>query len=586
MGLFSRRRTWLTAGVAVVVVAGGTATAYARSSGDATGSYRTVAATRGAVEEMLSLSGTVDSAHRADATFGVAGTVASVTVRQGRRVKAGAVLMTLDDRDLRATLTKAQAALAEARAQLETDENAQADAVTSTSTGAASPKAPTVPKGGAPKSPKTPSGPATPSAPSSPTGGSAGGVQTQAVKDALATLKTQQDAVTSAQSAATAALSDAQAALTAQTAACKDAFTAPTGGGTPTAGATAGADCQAALSKVQDAQQAVEVAQGKLADALTALIATLQEAVGLLDQAAGGTTASPTSSRVSGRAASSRTVTTVAYVRTADDTTQASGATSGATSGQAGAQTVTAATLARDQASIDTARADVISARQGVDQAVVRAPITGTVVEVAPAVGDAVSAGDTAAVVTDGTSLLVGTTVTETKIRDVKVGQVARVRTPGSSVVSSGTVSTIGVTADATSGTASYPVTIAVPTPKAVLPSGSSVQVEIVVGTAEDVVTVPSSAVTKIGTRAIVRTLVKGQLTPVPVTLGLVGARRTAVTKGLSAGTRVVLADLGQAVTGASTSLTNNRGFTPGQFRPGGAGGGTRPGGTGGAPAG
>jgi hypothetical protein len=100
-----------------------------------------------------------------------------------------------------------------------------------------------------------------------------------------------------------------------------------------------------------------------------------------------------------------------------------------------------------------------------------------------------------------------------------------------------------------------------------------------VTGTVDRVVTVPSSAVQKVGTVSLVRTLDGGQLTSTPVTVGTVGSRRTEITKGVAAGTKVVLADLDQAVTGASTSLRPSNGFggpggalQRGSARPGGSG--------------
>ncbi|HWV77467.1 MAG TPA: hypothetical protein VN027_09205, partial [Isoptericola sp.] len=82
----TRRRRLVATGVAVVVLGAG-GTAFALRPADAR--YRTVAVTTGDVAQHVSVSATVASARRADATFGTAGTVASVTVAAGDEVEAG-----------------------------------------------------------------------------------------------------------------------------------------------------------------------------------------------------------------------------------------------------------------------------------------------------------------------------------------------------------------------------------------------------------------------------------------------------------------------------------------------------------------
>ena len=112
-------RRGLAAAAVVAVVCSGYA-AYAASA-DAP-SYRTATATVGDVEQTLSLAGTVEPAGRADLSFATAGTVRSVAVRAGDRVRASAVLGTLDDTSLRTAVQQARSTLASARAQLQADE--------------------------------------------------------------------------------------------------------------------------------------------------------------------------------------------------------------------------------------------------------------------------------------------------------------------------------------------------------------------------------------------------------------------------------------------------------------------------------
>ncbi|HYU84773.1 MAG TPA: efflux RND transporter periplasmic adaptor subunit, partial [Kribbellaceae bacterium] len=213
-----------------------------------------------------------------------------------------------------------------------------------------------------------------------------------------------------------------------------------------------------------------------------------------------------------------------------------------------------AAQLAADQAAIDQAEADLLQARTERAQARVVAPISGRVASVDVEPGDSVAAADAAAVIVNGSGVVVETSVPETRIRQVRVGQTVHVTPLGSTTAAAGTVTAISLGADTSSGTASYAVTVSVPDPDVSLPTGSEAELEIVTGSADDVVTVPASAVTRAGDAATVRVLGSdGMLTLKPVTLGLVGSRTAEIASGLAAGDRVVLAVLDQEVTGAST---------------------------------
>jgi multidrug efflux pump subunit AcrA (membrane-fusion protein) len=77
-----RRIRWPALAAAGVLVVG-SGTAYAVTSDEPTGSYRTARASKGDVEQLLSTSGTVDAANRADLSFGTSGTVAGVEVALG-----------------------------------------------------------------------------------------------------------------------------------------------------------------------------------------------------------------------------------------------------------------------------------------------------------------------------------------------------------------------------------------------------------------------------------------------------------------------------------------------------------------------
>jgi len=523
--------------VGAATLVGGGVAAYATRSTDPAARYRLASAAVGDVAQTLATTGTVDASGRSDLSFAVAGTVARVRVHEGQHVRAGQVLMTLERSSMKAAVTEAKATLARARAQLEADETAQEDAVSD----AASSSSDTSSSDSSPSAQPT-------SAPS--TGGSEDAV-TAAIQDALAQLHDQQDAVTDGQSVVSEALEAAQAALDTQTEACAEAFGSGDSADDQTADSTAtetpdpdpstddgstddGSDaaCTAALADVQAAQEEVADAENDLADALAALGSTMVDALAAIDDAAASSAGDqPSSSQPSSSQAANQP----------DDSS--------------GTTAPTAAQLAADQAQIDRAEADLLTAQSELDQATVVAPTAGQVVRVDPAPGDAVAAGDEAAVVVSGSGAVVTTTIGENDIRKVEVGQRVLVTPPGSKRSDIGTVTSIGLTADSSSGTASYDVTVAVANLKVPLPTGSSASLEIVIGRAADAVTVPVSAVEGTGDVAVVRVFQHGVLTPTPVTVGLVGARTVEIADGLEAGDQVVLADLEAPITGASDQL-------------------------------
>jgi HlyD family secretion protein len=525
------RRRWPVIALTSVVVLG-TGTAYAVTGSDPAARYRTVAASTADVEQTLSLSGLVDAAKRVDLSFGTDGTVAALEVALGDTVQAGQVIAKLDAGDLDAALTQAKAELARAVAQLAADRSAQASAVSDSGS-----------------SPTTPSSPT----PTTPTNDDAA-----ATAKLLKALKKAQDQVIVAQSNASQAIAAAKQALTAQQAACTAAATADRPDGSD---GSDGADdpdtaCADALTAVQQAQDVVSDAQDALAKALDELGTMLGKALG------------------SANTSNSKAAADDSAVASSDDSS--ADKTSDTPSSNGG--TVTAAQLASDQANIEQANAAVITARQNRAQATVRSTRSGAVVALDVAVGDTVSAGDAAATVVGGTAVTVTGTVGESQVDSVKVGQTVRVSVPGISKATTGKVTAIGLVADSSSGTTSYPVTVTVEQPTISLPPGSRALMQIVVATAQDVVTVPTSAVTRsgTGTAATVRTWNGSTLATKQVQVGAVGSREVAITSGLTAGTRVVLAAIDDPIKGASSEINDRGGFGPAiEFRgPAGGGGG------------
>ena len=125
-----RRRNrvgFVAVGVALVLVliAGVGVAVAGTSSRPATDRYVTATVSKGSVTETLALSGTVTRTNTADARFGTSGTVTSVKVAVGQKVKAGQVLATLDKAPLSVALLQAKAGLARAQATLSADLDSQ-----------------------------------------------------------------------------------------------------------------------------------------------------------------------------------------------------------------------------------------------------------------------------------------------------------------------------------------------------------------------------------------------------------------------------------------------------------------------------
>lgn len=120
-------RPWTVVPVAAVL-AGGT-WFVARSDADDTGTTtieRTVEATAGPMDQVVSASGTVEAADTDQLAFTAAGTVTAVNVAAGDEVAAGDVLATMDSPELEAAVTQAEASVADAEARLDSDEDAGA----------------------------------------------------------------------------------------------------------------------------------------------------------------------------------------------------------------------------------------------------------------------------------------------------------------------------------------------------------------------------------------------------------------------------------------------------------------------------
>nr|WP_225312060.1 biotin/lipoyl-binding protein [Microbispora cellulosiformans] len=113
MKLSTKRGTLVINGVLAVLLLGGIAAAWASLGGDSSAGAAplTTRVTRGTVLASVSASGSVESARTRALSFGTNGTVETVLVETGDRVKKGQVLARLDDTAARESLEAAKASL-------------------------------------------------------------------------------------------------------------------------------------------------------------------------------------------------------------------------------------------------------------------------------------------------------------------------------------------------------------------------------------------------------------------------------------------------------------------------------------------
>lgn len=135
-----------------------------------------------------------------------------------------------------------------------------------------------------------------------------------------------------------------------------------------------------------------------------------------------------------------------------------------------------------------------------------------------------------------------------------------------------GTVTSVGAIATSTSGVASFPVVVTVDGSPTDFYTGATVQVDITYNQLENVVQVPSLAVTDRNGTSFV-TLVNGtRRSQQPVKTGLSSGGQTQITSGLTDGQEVVISIPTGAPQGATRTGTAGGGFGGGGFGGGGGG--------------
>lgn len=514
------RAARLVAGVGVLALIAVVAVAVAAAGQDTSGHYRTATATVGSVDQVLQSVATIEPVTQAAVAFPIAGTVDSVEVSAGDRVQVGTVLAGLDTASLERSLREQQAGLDEAELNLERALDGEAVAG----------------GGGAPSG-----GVATPTAfDGAAVGGGASVERGHVVMVAArsgpsdADIAAAQQALVAAQQQADAALAAVQPAIDNANSLCAAVASADEA----TFPATLAA-CSQALTAVTGAQQAAQSAQASVSSAA----ATLDD---LLAQRAAALGEQPTT-------------TTTAPVAPSQPSAPSGGASpdvgslpsTGATSG---GSSVSSERLIALQKAVDVAVLEVLVAQQAVAQASVVSPIAGRVVAVNLAVGDEVdAASSTANVIIAGRGGYEATvSVSVDDVADLEVGQAATVQPDAGGDALDGEVVAIGVAANA----GSFPVTIGLRGDTSELGNGSTASVAITTAAADDVLAVPTSAITVDGDVASVEIPDGNATETVTVEIGAIGATWTEVTSGLEEGQEVVLADLDEPLPGSATDTS------------------------------
>ncbi|GAA1862259.1 hypothetical protein GCM10009836_48170 [Pseudonocardia ailaonensis] len=263
-----------------------------------------------------------------------------------------------------------------------------------------------------------------------------------------------------------------------------------------------------------------------------------------------------------------------------------------------------------DQAALSAAQAQQAVAERALSQATLTAPFAGTVAAVNVTAGQQVGGGSGGSssgqsggasgqsgaasaasastagsadvtVISTGT-FVVTTSIDDTEVSRVKAGQQAQITPTGATQAVAATVDTVGLVATQTSGVAGYPVTLKVTGDASALHAGGSAQVAIVTSEVRDAVLVPTAAVRQAGGQASVMVDRNGTQVETPVTVGATDGARTQITRGIEAGTQVVVPTGTTGTTGGARFGGFGGGGGAGGFGGGGAGAGGAGGGLGG----
>lgn len=264
------------------------------------------------------------------------------------------------------------------------------------------------------------------------------------------------------------------------------------------------------------------------------------------------------------------------------------------------------AAITSAKAQVRSANAALTSAKQDLEDAVLRSPIAGTVASVDLEVGDTVgsssssgsSGGSSSASSSSSSSssaqfVIIATatwklegSIGAADLGSVKAGQKVAVTTDATTDELTGTVKSVGIVATSTSddGTATFPVVINLSGTHTDLYSGTTASAVITTGSYDDVLTVPTAAIRSEDGKTVVTKVTDGSNATTEVEVGKVFGSYTQITSGLAEGDSVLITFTRPTSTSTASSQEQGGGF--GMGFGGIDGGGGPPAGGGGAPAG
>ncbi|MDO8309771.1 MAG: HlyD family efflux transporter periplasmic adaptor subunit [Actinomycetota bacterium] len=558
-----RRIVWINitlAGVLVAALVGGYVWLFRDATEASTG--RTVAVQSGSVSETVTATGSVETAGTVDLSFTQGGTVISVLVEAGDTVESGQRLAILDDTSAQQALTEAARTYAQATAsarqssvsvsgaQRSLADAQQAAAMNKESYAAAVAQAKTAladAKASWSASCLDPNG----SCPSTEAWS-----QLRAAEGAVVTAKAAYDQAvqTASTDETTNNLKINQAKVNAEAAQSRQYNDCNTYGSTSS-------QCTSANDSVRSSQQAYENAlntqrvaavqsQQNLANAdaqVTSANVALRRLQSSLAESAQDARDSAEQSLASARLAQRKGV--------AADQQSISQARESLASLQAGSAAVDtgAGTTTPQDAAVAVARDGIASARQSIEDAVLRAPVAGTVGSVAVDADQVAAAGSPVLTLIPEASFEVVADFSEADASKVAAGQSATVTFDALSGESaSGAVTSVAVLPTTGGTVTTYAATITLSGAPAGMRDGMSASVVVTVDEATGVLWAPSAAITTAGGVSTVTVRTDGVDTVVPVTTGLAGDSGTQITSGVSEGDQLVVAtaDSGGGFTG------------------------------------
>ncbi|HXS15463.1 MAG TPA: efflux RND transporter periplasmic adaptor subunit [Candidatus Saccharimonadales bacterium] len=223
---------------------------------------------------------------------------------------------------------------------------------------------------------------------------------------------------------------------------------------------------------------------------------------------------------------------------------------------------------------------------QATQDSVVTAPVSGTVANITVQLGDKVTASagslNTSSSTTNSPVLEIGdfshpyvtVQASEVDAPTIHAGQKATITLsafPNKTFV--GDVSQVDTVGSITSGVVTYSVFVNFVAPPSFIQPGMSATVTIETVRKDNVLTVPSSAVSSATGESTVRVMQNGQVTTVPVTTGVSSDTDTEITSGVTAGETIVTSTVLPTTTSSSSTSSPFSGLGGGRGGFGGGGG-------------